>query len=461
MTEMRNRLKERCPELYEALERSWAIAQNEWLPAVKMESGSYNSYPHVRNLERYLDHVILEFEKVGAKPDMSHIEIYVICSAILFHDMGRIKGAEGHGSNTKKMLMKGGYYGTLGIPSKQLAEIIADVCEAHEPKHRTSLHLSTTSINPYGKVRKQELASLLILVDKMDSAFTRVIPHYLMSVEQQGLKAEFRSIIKDVYANPKSQTLCTVLGDMEHAKYGDKLLTCQLEVINGKTKKGKSDITGYDICNKVDEIEISYKAPEKPEIVEDVLGKSAWLSDPEKLIAGGYLKINSEWHLKTTTLLAVILSDLRNNVSALEEIREDLVRLGIRIRKWRLEYEQHLYDESGMETYEGIFFPEYLVNVTERMWDLSTQIFGNSDLTYENLTAIVPEGDIEKIKIAVRRLSLMAKRMKKGKKAWIWVGQERWKWFMKRVIDRKGNERCEYLSPRKLINKLNELSKTE
>ena len=68
MASLRDQLRENQPELFEAFLRSWQIAQNEWLPALAPSSDSFNSYPHLRNLEGYLDHVAVEYDALHGDP---------------------------------------------------------------------------------------------------------------------------------------------------------------------------------------------------------------------------------------------------------------------------------------------------------------------------------------------------------------------------------------------------------
>ena len=59
MNVLREQLRSQSPELNAALERSWEVAFDEWLPAVSPSKDSFNSYPHIRNLENYLTKLVV------------------------------------------------------------------------------------------------------------------------------------------------------------------------------------------------------------------------------------------------------------------------------------------------------------------------------------------------------------------------------------------------------------------
>lgn len=398
MDELRKRLKESCHELYQALENSWQVALSGWLPMVDAAAAlksrvsdytdleSFNSYPHLKNLENHLDRVILTYEQFHARKTqnqsysmLSPVEIYVILASILFHDMGRIKDKKDHGTHTKEFLINQGRFAELGIPSLPLAKAVAKICEFHTKKDMSSL--STIAINPYGIIRCRELAALLLLIDEMDDTFNRVLRESLTQREE--LKAGFRRNVNDVYIDPERQTVFTVV----------------------ESRDGEKDEINFRILQKV----------------------------------------------------------VGDKKEPLEKIKDELARLGIFINRWLLEYDEHLYDENGKEDYEACFYPGYLEKVVEHMWQLSTQIFGAASFTYENLAAYVRESNIEKIRIAVKRLSVIARELCKEeeqKNVGIWAGRDRWKWLMqyRRENKEKGvNQCCIYVSLKEIIDELSKI----
>jgi hypothetical protein len=102
---LRKILRDSIPELADALERSWTIALDEWLAAIAPQLDSFNAYPHLRNHEKHLERIWLAYQKhhgTSARPLLSPIEIYVMLSSILFHDIGveghhrKVSGRAGH-----------------------------------------------------------------------------------------------------------------------------------------------------------------------------------------------------------------------------------------------------------------------------------------------------------------------------------------------------------------------------
>ena len=98
-SKLRTRLQENNPELADALERSWKVAQEEWLPTIGLNRDSFNSYPHIRNLELHLERLLfsetegtLVIEKIG----LTSLELYLLLAGVLFHDIGRTKGKDAH-----------------------------------------------------------------------------------------------------------------------------------------------------------------------------------------------------------------------------------------------------------------------------------------------------------------------------------------------------------------------------
>jgi hypothetical protein len=105
MGRLRKILRETIPELADALERSWTIALDEWLAAMSPSSDSFNSYPHLRNHEKHLERIWLAYERhhgASAPPLLSPVEIYVMLSSILFHDIGRTLTSTDHGEALRR-----------------------------------------------------------------------------------------------------------------------------------------------------------------------------------------------------------------------------------------------------------------------------------------------------------------------------------------------------------------------
>lgn len=218
MAVLRERLRASIPELADALERCWDIAFDEWLPAMSPSSDSYNAYPHLRNHEKHLERICGAYERhhgPDAPPLLSPVELYVMLSAILFHDIGRTRTSDHHGEVSKVLLE--GHRADLGIPSDALAAVIARISRFHDlppSEMESELHrMSTTSIDPYGEIREDGCAALLTLIDYMDGTVTRVVPQYIKSWANLAPVGAFRRVIRDVEVDLEGQMVKVVLGD--------------------------------------------------------------------------------------------------------------------------------------------------------------------------------------------------------------------------------------------------------
>jgi hypothetical protein len=215
---LRSRLRQSAPALYAAFERSWTIAQGEWLQAIGPNLGSINSYTHLRNVENHLDQIVLRFETLQNTTfteRLSGFELYMLLSAVLFHDFGRTQrqtGTPGHGAQAQ--LEKKYVY--LGIPSWEIARSLGKICAFHDPWKETkredmAKNLHTTVIDPYGRTREAFLAALLTLADHMDGAFTRALPYYVAETDEIEAVGWFRRAVRGVYVDPDARLVRTVL----------------------------------------------------------------------------------------------------------------------------------------------------------------------------------------------------------------------------------------------------------
>lgn len=215
---LRKILRDSIPELADALERSWTIALDEWLAAIGPQKDSFNAYPHLRNHEKHLERIWSAHEKHHGPSTgslLSPIEIYVMLSSTLFHDIGRTRTSNDHGETSQVIIKK--HRAALGIPSDALAEVIARISRFHDlPPGKMPLELSklsTTSIDPYGEIRQSTIAALLTLIDYMDGTVTRVTPSYIRDSDEVGPVGAFRRVIRNVEIDFEGQMVKVVLGD--------------------------------------------------------------------------------------------------------------------------------------------------------------------------------------------------------------------------------------------------------
>lgn len=550
MKSVRDRLKELNHKLYESLIRSHEIAWNEWLPALSVQQDSYNSYPHIRNLEMYLDAIVNSYEESRKREFfISAVEMYIILAVILFHDIGRINKKDGKADNhpsessriicgkSTLMKIKGDnepdpnykVWASLGIPSYELALSIGRICEYHdidkvkEPDNIKVLRNSLASIyiDEFGEVRQKALAALLTLLDHLDSAHTRIMPEYLRGVGDIKVVGAFRRVITGVFVDLKTHMVRTVLNealpcgkdaeviyklnhgieDVETLKHLRTLL--ELRPIFNKSIFSIDDtgkkltITGnrQKVNETINKIRSNYgeyvtQIHQKGETVPDLLQQLFCKMDKaihaakeeykyinnffnpsedynslpdlaDILIINGVLhtEINNTsgkneknriWPQKI--LQDLIFGNVSANNDALTLIKSDLESLEIPISAWLIDHREHLYNWHGKETFEPVFNESYLCDVALRMWELSTQIFGVSYFTYENLASIMREPDIQKVKLAVRRISIITSSNIEGSgENVIMSGDTNWKW----MVD-NNKKYCSCLNIQKVIKIINE-----
>lgn len=444
MGKLRERLRLEAPELFEALERSWDIARDEWLPALGVKSDSFNSYPHIRNLEQYLDQVFGEFEPLevdAQKEFITPIEIYIILCAILFHDIGRIRSQQGESKSIDHAIHSRDIINDesagLGIVSTELAKCIAEICAEHECKDwkwgEKVSKLTITVIDPYGEIRVRWLASLLILVDHLDGAFTRVVPMYLRSTSQSNIIGAFRSLVKGVYVDGSRQIIRTVISNLQkEGSCDDGRVNYSYQKISHFNEKA-IDILKPELLNSLKD---KFCEEEIPLELSDAFSKYSGdltrllkvdeFSVSDCLVAFHAYKINDkdknyQWTKKK--LLALIMGNVYENAFALNGIQGYLAENSIYLKSWVIEYDEHLFNNIGQEFFEPIFSRDYLERVIDSMWTLSSSVIFAGNIPYSTLASHVRDPNIKKIKTAVKRISIVSR-----DKNVIWAGQTNWKW---------------------------------
>lgn len=445
---LRQKLLNTAPELHDCLLRSWTIANNEWLPALSAQMNSYNSYPHLRNLEDHLDRMAKDFEELpDGKPwlGLTPLEIYVLLVSVLLHDIGRITNPDKHGVESCETIKN--KYAALGLPSTELAAIVGNICEYHEPPKDKNKYgklldrLRTVAIDPYGEIRQKEVACLLKLADHLDSAFVRVIPDYLLenfaAMEPVGA---FRRVISGVSVDPRSRIIKTVIRDDISVKlpkgvkkYDNLIITNKSE----RTDELKQRLQGLApvINQPFNKLTMTHEewnalfAGSKKEVWEALEFRLV----PPSLITGtanrkqfgcaelliarqlafiGKANKSEKAGWTSGLILAVVMGNLRENCEALSELTDDLVSMELPILAWVIEHREHLYNERGEETYEPVVDIEYLCQVAEAMWKLSSGIIGQTNFTYDSLASELRDDDVSRVKIAVRRISIVAEKLK-------------------------------------------------
>lgn len=414
---LRERLKLIAPDLAADLDHQWKIATTEWLPVLGMSMDSSNGLVHIRNIENHLDimlHTLFKHNKNAAIFRMRPIEIYLLLAAILFHDIGRIVNPDSHGDAV--LYYFDDRYGNLGFHNREVARSLGRICPYHdkdtdvERREYERKYLSDIVIDPYGEVRQRMIAALLTLGDRMDNAHTRAIPPYLKDANI-GIKGQFRNIILGVFADPAARMIKTVLlprsGSNKDASENIRMRILQIGERYERLQRN-SDYKQYDTV--------------------------------DKLCAALNVTKDYAWYI----LISIVLQDLHKNRKALYSIRDNLSAVGLPLATWLVDCDERLYTPDWHETYEPLFTKDYLNNVAKAMWELSRRIIGMTEFLYAELAAYMGDHDVPRVRIAVRRISILACGITRNQTTWlspIWVGDKTWKWHAAACNEKKA---CEF-----------------
>jgi hypothetical protein len=496
MSLARELLKSREPELYNALENAWKIAFKEVFPTMYSNDESINSQPHSQNLENYLNSIFEihpELFENQSGVTISPYELYCILMAILFHDFGRIKFDDGHGSFSKQYVINN--FQKFFIPSIELADAIGDICEIHKPLNSIN-PINTTSIlldAGKGRIRTRELSDLLKLVDEMDTTYRRLKELYILDQPKYfGGKSLFRNYIKGICYDRYAQAIIVSIDNklihntelnpskwdciifkkwkLPYYKFSDSYYKNDLfEFINnGQELKNKipSKSKVRDKYEKIitdNKISIEQKFNKLLIKIKKILGNKRKhpKDDKEKIInkliefdekenPNEFFRQFSYYFNYYKNEFNALLTDIENAANQrwpfyivvgliLRAIRDCekksinssyLPRFGIKIKKWLIYYQEHLYDTTGKETIEPIFDTNYLLKVTNNMWNMSTRSWGKIWISFNDLSYKILEKDINRLKLAIQRIDILMRDVAKeqGLPACIAYDNEEWSW---------------------------------
>ncbi len=479
---LRTQLERESPELHASLMRSWEIARKEWLPAMPSKNGSFNSLPHLENVERYADALLAQVDGDHAPfcaLQLTPCEKYILLAAVLFHDLGRVNdnGGGTHGDISQTMLAN--EYAHYGIENKHLSNIIGKVCQYHDCKDKQNVPLLDRDIAPYGVIRVEHLAVLLAFCDNLDGAYKRVRPHYL-SKNPTNLIEGFRKSTTNIRANVSTMTVVTCVDrdpiNLANIVWKDIIFkwnanACVCNPLSGKAKDEK--IQARNIINEIHKypqrfrealskgVQFVFRKKDDPSKIDNTYYQSKGFfsfpelkqeqaqesvksllpsfnpNDADCAIKCDWLcyrkNVNSENLLPYLILLGVaytdseqwktrksdddfnlnkflaIAADVHTNSRNLEDLKNNLSEYGLPFLAWVLEYQDHLFTWDGRETFEASLNRSFLLEMVERMWRLSAGTFGRTPFSYDTLAAKLRVDDTERVKCAVRRISILSR----------------------------------------------------
>ena len=470
--------------------------------------GSYNSFPHFRNIESHLNALIAAHEDAGGGGILNSLETYLLLSAVLFHDIGRTRpdAVEEHPWVSKRLIET--RYSELGIPSKEIALSLARICVYHDPgkgrarETRNQLN-QTASIEPYGTADELKVGTLLSLADHMDATFRRTVPRCIERSEDIGAIGAFRRVVTGVSYDPLGSLIKTTIRSLSNE---GNLADVFLRVVDGPGLRELIDVEllgtpiseersgvfwdevtpenlngfsraedtgaqhllelfgvprdriqhmfymlmmkGYGFAFKNDARDLVSGIPKGAHAFDAITaevrkklsnGKSpsgelnrrkqilrrlnevmatriGWKDDyiqedkqdpqfeRDRYLVDQLLHNLYEERWPNDTLVAAVLSDVRNNANFLKSIADDLKRYGINADAWLVELDGHLYNTEGWETHEPVFNKELLRSAIKAMWNLSIEVFGVPTFTYEAVANALQIREFDLARLAVERI---------------------------------------------------------
>ena len=89
-------------DYYSSLQKMLDEAENSWLGQTGEKWGSYNGFPHIKNVERNVDKLVPD----ELKSRFSNTEIFILLSAILLHDIGKLDSDTNHAKYSCLKILK-------------------------------------------------------------------------------------------------------------------------------------------------------------------------------------------------------------------------------------------------------------------------------------------------------------------------------------------------------------------
>ncbi len=381
MKTMETELQRMDEELYTMYLHSRKIAERTWLPYIMPKRDSSNAYPHIRGVMKRINSLLYDHE--GTDFSLSCSELYILLSAITMHDIGKgivACGEEteylpGHAYDSYKIVKE--HWADLGLPTEKVAGIVANICWFHDcPDDEDMEELYTKYYISQAKntepIRGRLLGALLFLGDHMDNTFERTMPFIFKEGRLLDIVGRFRSKIADVRLDRQYKMIKEILD---------------------RTCFESSDIYGQ--CT---------------------------LKGDLFLYLSQYISQDRPGKRVKTTALYTIAKDAINNEREIARIKDELNIMGMPVKKWLIECDEHLFQVCGMgqgenEVIYSMFALEplikldYCLEVLKGICLLSGGIFAQRFFRYRELTNFIreEEGKEYKVKCAVRRLSLLLK----------------------------------------------------
>ena len=346
-------LEAQNPVLFATYRKTEEVAINHWYPGMSQSNGSVNSYPHVQGIINQLSLVIYHPQCAVTLTD---VELYLLLTSILLHDIGKVKLAEDHGKESRNIIRK--QWAVLKIENEQMQQIIQNICFLHDRKDGEFKSVSQTLptdeyIDRYGKVRPRLLGALLYLGDHMDNSYTRTIPEEYTD--------HFRKNVLGVHFQPEQQMITTVIHPEAflHKMDGEHKATLYSLAYVQKTMgplglylTQKADETWereqkdeQEKKTEVQKVGEEGEQKDKPE-GKDEPTKQGEASEQKDALPNSPKKSEEDHpnpYLVDLEPLLYLLRDTFVNDACLRNVRNEMYVLGMPIKKWMIECEGQLF----------------------------------------------------------------------------------------------------------------------
>jgi len=447
------KLKSADQGLFNSFENLKEVIAKNFFPRMPASSktDSLNSLPHISNLETYFNKILEPYADLFNPKSPVHLspqELYVMLASIWLHDIGRIQENDSnrtpedeikkHGSISKEIVNR--EYSRLGIESPELAKAIGNICEFHEPTKSNGTDLSSV-LTDNGVVRVAELASLLVLIDNMDSTYCRLTPLFVTGKQVYvDIVASFREILRGVRYDRRGKSIIISLDnefsfagespnmnnweieykmnkdfvdELNNPKVADfkELIVCSInqlttnkaiEIPLAKTKLTKGLINFLECIRLFSDFRIDEKETRKfrslyDKLLDHIEGDKDIAKKMITVLSNDILRAEKSDETKwpPMILISTIFSSIKKGAGDLKTRCRLMQRLGLPVNSWLLLYRDRLYNCYGNETFEPIFTKHYLIDLAECMWKLSTQVFGQSFFSYQTLASAMIEPDVD------------------------------------------------------------------
>lgn len=409
--DLRELLRGKSEELWETLRLNRERAKAVYA-AIALDAGSSNAEIHISSVEAALQTILSSHAEVFGDRilrDMSAGELYLLLAATCLHDIGRAKGDQDHGAHSESLI--GQRAASLGLLSPRLAKHLAMICGSHDKTgpgltSRLEESLRPTYLEPYGILRLDLLAILLILADEMSDSYTRVPDDSL--VPSVGHKASFRRRVAGVEIDFAKRAIFSHFRPLEEKSEQEFELVGRPP--ESRDRRPRAPLPGRTarVEQTPHETKPDLSLPGEewtPELLDVLLGR-ARVKIPDRSDSPGCIPDSNGF------AIAMLGRAVREKNARLDTLNRWLEQYELPIKKWLIAYEGNVYDADGHIRAEPSLSRALLTEVLGAIRQLTTASLEREDLPIAQIQHEIGERDGTKVVLAVKRLCAFAARKK-------------------------------------------------